>query len=49
MRKNEVYLYFEDQAKMGKAGFVSCFIVIAILRYEVVSSRGRWEWFAVTH
>lgn len=49
MRKNEVSLYFENQAKMGKAGFASCFVVIAVLRYEVLSSRGHWECFAVTH
>ena len=48
-RKNEVCLYFENQTKMGKAGFVSCFVVIAVLRYEVLPSRGHWECFAVTH
>ena len=34
---------------LDKAGFASCFVVIAVLRYEVLSSRGHWECFAVTH
>lgn len=38
--KNEVCMYFENQGTMGKAGFISCFVVIAVLRYKVLSSGG---------